>query len=159
MHLILKGFHDVLRRNSQLASSIMQTLLSQVSVYHPKLSSHAFLLWSIHYLFISWSDTLNQSEICFRLWSWSRVSAHMEIRSSSRSLWYWCDASITLIWCTWSQEFSANVGFSRLTCCAARFTACCGTRTYSQVAMWAMMKMAKMKRVEFKVNCTLYWKA
>lgn len=29
----LQGFYDVLRRNSQLASSIMETLLSQVRYY------------------------------------------------------------------------------------------------------------------------------
>ncbi|MEQ2217530.1 hypothetical protein XENOCAPTIV_013664 [Xenoophorus captivus] len=32
--LMLEGFYDVLRRNSQLASSIMQTLLSQVRRYY-----------------------------------------------------------------------------------------------------------------------------
>lgn len=32
--LIFQGFYDVLRRNSQLASSIMQTLCSQVCVFY-----------------------------------------------------------------------------------------------------------------------------
>lgn len=67
--LILKGFHDVLRRNSQLASSIMQTLLSQVCI----------ILYQIKLLCLP-SYVLIQLCIPVEaiLWTWARSASASE---------------------------------------------------------------------------------